>query len=83
MIAKVAGRRGDYIEEGLRTQFEKRVAASRSRIKRLRGISRPQYRRRVDEMRVFHDVVADTVEVLAVVEKAEASSWLAKLGSPN
>jgi len=27
---------------------------SRSRIKRLRGISRPQYRLRVDEIRVFY-----------------------------
>ena len=56
---------------------------SRSRIKRLRGISRPQYRLRVDEIRVFYDVREGTVEVLAVVEKPEASSWLEKFGSPE
>ena len=56
---------------------------SRSRIKRLRGISRPQYRLRVDEIRVFYDVREGSVEVLAVVEKLEASSWLAKFGSPE
>ena len=56
---------------------------SRSRIKRLRGISRPQYRLRVDEIRVFYDVVGESVEVLAIVEKAEASSWLETFGSPE
>ena len=55
---------------------------SRSRIKRLRGVSRPQFRLRVDEIRVFYDV-AHVVEVLAIVEKGEASSWLAKFGSPE
>jgi mRNA-degrading endonuclease RelE of RelBE toxin-antitoxin system len=56
---------------------------SRSRIKRLRGVSRPQYRLRVDEIRVFYDVMDGTVEILAIVDKAEASSWLAKFGSPE
>lgn len=54
---------------------------SRSRIKRLRGIFRPQYRLRVDEIRVFYDVEGETVEILAIVDKAQASSWLAKFGS--
>lgn len=54
---------------------------SRSRIKRLRGVSRPQFRLRVDEIRIFYDVAGEVVEVLAIVEKAEASSWLAKFGS--
>ena len=56
---------------------------SRSRIKRLRGLSRPQYRRRVDEVRVFYDVSGATVEVLAIVPKSEAESWLAQFGSPE
>ena len=54
---------------------------SRSRIKRLRGLSRPQYRLRVDEVRVFYDVSGSTVEVLAIVAKPEAESWLAQFGS--
>jgi prevent-host-death family protein len=45
------------------------------RIKRLRGLSRPQYRLRVGDLRVFYDVSQRTVEVLAVVSKAEAEAW--------
>jgi mRNA-degrading endonuclease RelE of RelBE toxin-antitoxin system len=56
---------------------------SRSRIKRLRGLSRPQYRLRVDEVRVFYDVSGSTVEVLAIVAKSEADTWLARFGNPG
>ena len=49
---------------------------SKSRIKRLRGMSRPQYRLRIDEIRVFYDINQETVEVLAIVSKAEAQRWL-------
>lgn len=53
---------------------------SRSRIKRLRGVRRPQYRLRAEEVRVFYDVVGDTVEILAIVPKPEAGKWLAQFG---
>lgn len=54
---------------------------SRSRIKRLRGLSRPQYRLRVgDEVRVFYDVTAHTVEVLAILVKSQAGEWLERYG---
>ena len=56
---------------------------SRSRIKRLRGMLRPQYRLRVDEVRVFYDVSGATVEVLAIVAKSEAESWLAQFADPE
>jgi mRNA-degrading endonuclease RelE of RelBE toxin-antitoxin system len=68
------------LEEHLRHEPEK---VSRSRIKRLRGLSRPQYRLRVGEVRVYHDVAGDTVEVLAIVAKSEAQAWLAQFGSPE
>ena len=55
----------------------------KSRIKRLRGLQRPQYRLRVDEIRVFYDVTARTVEVLAIIEKAEAQAWLDRSGTPD
>ena len=55
---------------------------SRSRIKRLRGVHRPQYRLRVGEVRVFYDVADTTVEVLAIVLKSEADEWLAQFASP-
>ena len=51
---------------------------SRSRIKRLRDLRRPQYRLRVDDMRVFYDVVQGTVEVLAIVPKSRVEEWLRK-----
>jgi len=56
---------------------------SRSRIKRLRGVARPQYRLRVEEVRVFYDVSGSAVEVLAIVSKPEAESWLAQFGRPK
>src|SRR5271156_6012859 len=49
---------------------------SRGRIKRLRGVRRPQYRLRVGEVRVFYDISDTTVEILAIVNKSEAESWL-------
>ena len=45
---------------------------SRSRIKRLRGLTRPQYRLRIGEVRVFYDISGSTVQVLAIVAKSEA-----------
>lgn len=56
---------------------------SRSRIKRLRGLSRPQYRLRVGEIRIFYDVSAESVEVLAIVPKSEAAIWLEQFGKPE
>jgi mRNA interferase RelE/StbE len=56
---------------------------SRSRIKRLRGLRRPQYRLRVGEVRVFYDVTGTTVQVLAIVAKSEAESWLAQFATPE
>jgi mRNA interferase RelE/StbE len=54
---------------------------SRSRIKRLRGLSRPQYRLRIDDIRVFYDITGTTVEILAIVPKPEAQQWLAQFGN--
>jgi mRNA interferase RelE/StbE len=56
---------------------------SRSRIKRLRGLDRPQYRLRVDEVRVFYDVSETAVEVLAIVTKAKAQEWLKQEGTSS
>ena len=70
------------VREALETHLRHEpTKTSRSRIKRLRGRSRPQYRLRVDEVRVFYDVTGSTVEVLAIVAKSEAESWLAQFGS--
>ena len=72
------------VREALETHLRHEpTKTSRSRIKRLRGLSRPQYRLRVDEVRVFYDVSGPTVEILAIVAKSEAESWLARFGSPG
>jgi len=67
----------DAIEKHLRHQPTR---TSRSGVKRLRGVSRPQYRLRSGDVRIFYDVSEDTVEVLAVVLKSEADAWLRKGG---
>ncbi|MFB0517136.1 MAG: type II toxin-antitoxin system RelE/ParE family toxin [Candidatus Neomarinimicrobiota bacterium] len=66
----------DAIEKHLRYEPEK---VSRSRIKRLRGTNRPQYRLRVGEIRVFYDVREERVEILAIVPKSQAADWLKEL----
>jgi mRNA-degrading endonuclease RelE of RelBE toxin-antitoxin system len=53
---------------------------SKRRIKRLRGLSHPQYRLMVGEIRVFYDITGRVVEVLAIVPKSEAASWLEEMG---
>lgn len=68
------------LETHLRHQPER---TSRSRIKRLSGLHRPQYRLRVGEVRVFYDVHNMTVEILAIIAKSEVEAWLTKFGDPG
>jgi len=56
---------------------------SKSRIKRLRGLRRPQYRLRVDDRRVFYDVIGHEVQVLGIVLKADAETWLKRIGEES
>jgi len=70
----------DAIELHLRHEPAK---VSKIRIKRLRGLSRPQFRLRVDATRVFYDVTDKEVEVLAIISKAQAEAWLAEYGQPD
>src|SRR5213083_3750590 len=68
----------DALERHLRYEPTR---VSKSRIKRLRGLTQPQYRLRVGEVRVFYDVTREAVQVLAIVTKAEAAGWLAEHGT--
>jgi mRNA-degrading endonuclease RelE of RelBE toxin-antitoxin system len=77
-----------HVRAAVRTALETHLRhepgkTSRSRIKRLRGLRRPQYRLRVGDIRVFYDVTGTNVEVLAIVVKSEAQSWLAQFGDPE
>jgi mRNA-degrading endonuclease RelE of RelBE toxin-antitoxin system len=70
----------DAIERHLRHEPTK---ASRTRIKRLRGFTRPQYRLRVEEIRVFYDVTETAVEILAIVSKSAVDKWLEREGESD
>jgi mRNA interferase RelE/StbE len=78
--ARVRSQVRDALEAHLRFEPTK---VSRSRIKRLCGISRPQFRLRVGDIRVFYDVTEATVEILAIVTKAEAQAWLDAESTPT
>lgn len=67
----------DAIERHLRHEPTKK---SKSRIKRFRGVRRPQYRLRIDEIRVFYDISKGVVEILAIIPKSQALSWLESIG---
>jgi mRNA-degrading endonuclease RelE of RelBE toxin-antitoxin system len=78
LAAEVRAEVRDCIESHLRHEPRK---TSRSRIKRLRGYSRPQYRLRVgDDIRVFYDVTERVVEILGIVPKSQAIEWLKRCG---
>src|SRR5215831_5229307 len=70
----------DAMERHLRHEPGK---VSKARIKRLRGLRRPQYRLRVNDLRVFYDVTVDEVHVLAIVAKADAEDWLKAMGESS
>lgn len=70
----------DAIENYLRHEPRK---ASQSRIKRLRELSHPQYRLRVNEWRIFYDVEEQIVEIIAIVAKSSAANWLEQFGEQS
>jgi mRNA-degrading endonuclease RelE of RelBE toxin-antitoxin system len=70
----------DALERHLRHEPTR---TSRSRIKRLRGLSKPNYRLRMGDLRIFYDVVDDRAEILAIVTKAKAETWLKEKGKPD
>jgi mRNA interferase RelE/StbE len=70
----------DALEIHLRHEPTK---VSKSRIKRLRESTHPQYRLRVDDLRIFYDVEGDEVQVLAIVKKSDAADWLREVGGSD
>ena len=74
------------LKEAMRTHLENAPKQeSKSRIKRLKGLRQPQYRLRVERLRVFYDVNdgQKRVEVLGFVMKPEAENWLQEYGVPK
>lgn len=80
LAARERGTIRDLIEVHLRHEPAK---VSKSRIKRLRGMRRPQYRLRIGDVRVFYDITKNRVEILAIIEKSEAARWLEKAGEKS
>jgi len=70
----------DAIETHLRHEPRK---TSKSRIKRLRKLHQPQYRLRVEEVRIFYDVIGQEVQVLAIIPKDQAQAWLDEFSTPE
>jgi len=78
--ARVRSEVRDALERHLRFEPTK---TRKSGMKPLRGLSQPQYRLRVTEIRVFYDVTETSVEILAIIEKYEAQAWLDEDGTPS
>ena len=71
-----AARIADGMEQHL--GFEP-MKESKSRIKRLKGISDPDYRLRMGDYRVFYNVVGERVDVLRVMHKKETYDYYEEL----
>lgn len=72
------------VRDGIETHLRRQPArTSKSRIKRLRGVSRPQFRLRVGDLRVFYDISETTVQILAIVAKSLAHEWLERCGEKS
>jgi mRNA interferase RelE/StbE len=85
-FGKLDGRWRSRLKKELREHLEYQPKReSRSRIKRLRGLRKPQYRMRVDGMRVFYDVNEEMkrVEVLGFVNKSDTLKWINLHGVPE
>jgi mRNA-degrading endonuclease RelE of RelBE toxin-antitoxin system len=75
--ANIRARILDAIEQNLRYEPDKE---SKSRIKRLKGLSSPQYRLRVDDYRIYYDIRGNIVGIIALVSKKGSISWLEREG---
>jgi mRNA interferase RelE/StbE len=39
-------------------------------------MDKPQYRLRVDEIRIFYDILDSLVEIIAIFPKSQGAEWL-------
>jgi mRNA-degrading endonuclease RelE of RelBE toxin-antitoxin system len=80
-LRKLPARRRTEVREQIEVHLRYEPSrTSRSRIKKLRGLSRPQYRLRVGDTRVFYDIAGDEVQILTIVTKEQALRWLQNAG---
>ena len=83
-LSKMKANLRSLVREGiidhLRYEPEK---VSKSRIKRLRGLEKPQFRLRIGNIRVYYDVSEHSVEIPAIITKEIAKEWLERHGNQN
>lgn len=53
---------------------------SRSRIKRIKDLNHPQYRLKIDGIRIFYDVIDEEVVIVAIMTKEKTDEWLEEHG---
>lgn len=75
-------------QAGVRAAIEKHLRhqpkrTSKSRIKRLRGLNKPEYRLRIGDVRVLYDVAGDEVHILAIINKPDSEKRLAEEGEQS
>lgn len=69
------------IRDALKTHLTHEPAkVSKSRIKRLKELTHPEYRLRVDDVRVFYDIVDTDVVILGIISKEKMEQWLNEHG---
>jgi mRNA interferase RelE/StbE len=74
-------RRRATVRDALKTHLTHEPAKeSKSRIKRLKDITIPQYRLRIDDLRVFYSVIGADVVIQGIISKEEANQWLKEHG---
>jgi mRNA interferase RelE/StbE len=70
------------VADGMETHLGREpMKESRSRLKRLRGISDPDYRLRIGDYRVFYNVRGERVDILRVMHKNDTHEYYKELGS--
>jgi len=69
------------VRDAMRTHLTHQpTKQSKSRIKRLRDLRHPQFRLRVEDLRVFYDVTGTDAVIIAIMSKEKTIQWLEEHG---
>jgi mRNA-degrading endonuclease RelE of RelBE toxin-antitoxin system len=83
-LRRLGARERSNVREAMEAHFRHEPAkVGKRRFKRFRGLSRPPYRLRVNELRIFYDVGVVQVLVLAIVKSSDAEAWLQEQGQSD
>jgi len=80
-LKSLDARRRSKVQKALVTHLtHEPTKQSKGRIKKLRDLRHPQFRLRVDDIRVFYDIEGDDVVIVARMSKERSSQWLEEHG---